>query len=219
MNVPLPSGLVGRLGALATSTLANALDGVGCHVHATAALRPVYPGIRFAGRAVTVRETESAFGTYRSEDFRVGAMIDAAQAGDVIVVSAGGARASTWGGMASLAAKRKGIAGLVVDGGVRDQEEIERFGFPVFSRHLVPTTGRTRLKVEAIGVPVDIDGVRVRPGDIVVADGTGVVCIPAEKADEVAGIAEACARDDAQAADAIRDGLSFSEAMQKFSRI
>jgi regulator of RNase E activity RraA len=146
-------------------------------------------------------------------------MIDAADPGEVIVIAAHGARASTWGGMASLAAQVKGIAGLVVDGGVRDLEEIEACGFPVFSRHLVPTTGRTRLKVDAIGEPVEIDGVPVAPGDVIVADGTGVVCVPAAKAEQVAEIAEACAADDARAEAEIREGLSFSEAMKKFTRI
>lgn len=219
MNGTVPIEVVRRLGALATSTLANALDSVGCHVHATCNLRPIYPGMRFAGRAVTVRESSGDYGRFRSEEFRVGAMIDAAEAGDVIVVAAGGARASTWGGMASLAAKEKGLAGLVVDGGVRDREEIESFGFPVFARHLVPTTGRTRLKVDAIHVPVEIDGVLVEPGDIIVADGTGIVRVPLVKSSQVLEIAEACARDDRQAEKEIRAGLSFSEAMKKFHRI
>lgn len=219
MNAPVPSDILGRLGELATSTLANALDGVGLHHQATCHLRPVYPRGRFAGRAVTVMERAGVYGAFPSEDFRVGAIIDAAAPGDVIVVAAGGARASTWGGMASLAAREKGIAGLVVDGSVRDQEEIEAFGFPVFARHLVPTTGRTRLKVEAVNVAVEIDGVRVEPGDVVVADATGVVCVPAARASEVVEIAEACARDDRQAGEEIRAGLSFSEAMKKFRRI
>lgn len=219
MKTTVSSELITRIGALATSTLANALDSVGHHHHATCALRPVYPGIRFAGRAVTVREQAGDYGSFGSEHFRVGAMIDAAKSGDVIVVDAGGARASTWGGMASLAAKEKGIVGLVVDGGVRDLEEIESFGFPVFARHLVPTTGRTRLKVEAIDVPVEIDGVSVSPGDVIVADGTGIVCVPAAIAADVAELAEACAGDDRQAEEEIRAGLSFSEAMRKFRRI
>lgn len=219
MSAQDSSVVVERLGAFATSTLANALDAVGCHHHATCELRPVYPGMRFAGRAVTCRELAGEYGSFQSEEFRVGAMIDAAAPGDVIVVAAGGARASTWGGMASLAAREKGIAGLVVDGGVRDQEEIESFGFPVYARHLVPTTGRTRLKVEALNVPVEVDNVRVEPGDIIVADGTGVVCIPVDHASEVVEIAAACARDDRQAEEEIRAGLSFSEAMKKFGRI
>ena len=83
----------------------------------------------------------------------------------------------------------------------------------------MPTTGRTRLKVDAIGEPVEIDGVPVAAGDVIVADGTGIVCVPAEKAEQVAGIAEACAADDARAEAEIREGLSFSEAMKKFTRI
>lgn len=219
MTTPIPDETIVRLGALATSAIANALDAVGHYHHATCSLRPVYPGVRFAGRAVTVHELAAEYGGVQSEDFRVGSILDAAKTGDVIVVAAGGARASTWGGMASLAATVKGISGLVVDGGVRDREEIESFGFPVFARHLVPTTGRMRLKVEAIDVPVDIDGVRVEPGDVIVADGTGVVCVPAARAVEVAQIAEICARDDRQAEEEIRAGLSFSEAMSKFPRI
>ncbi len=219
MSAPALPKVITRLGALATSALANALDSVGHHNHATCVLRPVYSGVRFAGRAVTVRESAGDYGSFQSEDFRVGEMIDAAAPGEIIVVAAGGAKVSTWGGMASLAAKEKGIAGLVVDGGVRDQEEIESFGFPVFARHLTPTTGRTRLKVEAMNVPVEIDGVRVEPGDIIVADGTGIACVPAASSTQVAEIAEACANDDQQAEKEIRAGLSFSEAMKKFRRI
>ena len=64
-----------------------------------------------------------------------------------------------------------------------------------------------------------IDGVTVRPGDVIVADGTGVVCVPADRATEIADIAAACARDDRQAEEEIRAGLSFSQAMKKFRRI
>jgi regulator of RNase E activity RraA len=121
--------------------------------------------------------------------------------------------------MASLAAKVKGVAGLLVDGGVRDLEEMIAFDFPVFARHMVPTTGRGRLKVEAIGAPVEVDGVVVAPGDIVVADGTGAVCLPRAGAEEILTRAEALQRDDEAAVAEIQRGLSFSEAMKKFTRI
>ncbi|MCG8560693.1 MAG: hypothetical protein MI824_12895, partial [Hyphomicrobiales bacterium] len=126
---------------------------------------------------------------------------------------------STWGGLASYAAKVKGIAGLVVDGGVRDREEIIEYGFPVFSRHVVPTPGRTRIRVAALGEPVSCGGVRVRQGDIIVADGTGVVCIPDELAEEVTALAARFSADDAQAKTELDAGLTFREAMAKFKRI
>jgi regulator of RNase E activity RraA len=211
--------LINRIASLATSTLANALDDTGYHDKVMPAIKAVAAGLRLAGPVVTVKEASGEFGSFRSEDFRVGAMIDAASAGDVIVVAVGGAPYSTWGGMASYAAKLKGIAGLVVDGGVRDLEEIIAFDFPVFARHLVPTTGRTRLKVEAINEPIVVDGVRVEPGDIIVGDGTGVVCLPSQDAAKIVGLAEEFARDDASAMEDLKAGLTFSEAMAKYKKI
>jgi regulator of RNase E activity RraA len=211
--------IVGGLARLPTATIANALDDVGKVVNCPVALRPVVPGMTFTGPAVTVEVFAAHAGAYTSADFRVGAIIDAAMAGDVIVVSAQGARSSMWGGMASLAAKVKGIAGLVVDGGVRDIDEMVAHRFPVFARHTVATTGRTRLKVNAVNVPIEIDGVRVNPGDVIVADSTGIVVVPRTEAAQVVELAEGYARDDAAAEKEIGDGLSFSEAMAKFKRI
>ncbi|MCL4799850.1 MAG: RraA family protein [Burkholderiales bacterium] len=218
-GTPLAPDLIARAAALATSTLANALDDAGLHASVMPTLKAIAPGFRFAGPAVTVKEIAGDYGTFGSADFKVGAIVDAAAAGDVIVVDAGGARCSTWGGTASFAARLKGIAGLVVDGGVRDLEEIVERAFPVFARHVVPTTGRMRLKVEAIGVPVVVDGVRVAPGDLVVADGTGVVCLPRERAAAIVARAEALARDDAAAIADLEAGLTLIEAMAKYKRI
>ncbi|NIO41080.1 MAG: RraA family protein [Burkholderiales bacterium] len=213
--------LIQRLARLPTATIANALDHVGKTINCPVALRPVAPGMAFAGPAVTVEMVVGDAGTYTSADFRVGAMIDAAMAGDVIVVSVHGARSSTWGGMASLAAKIKGVAGLLVDGGVRDIDEMVEHQFPVFARHTVSTTGRSRLKVEAeaINVSIEVDGVKVNPGDVIIADSTGVVVVPRDDTRKVAELAEGYARDDEKAEKEIRNGLSFSEAMTKFKRI
>ena len=215
----LPAEIVARAAQLVTSTLANALDDAGFHDRVLSTLKTVSPGMRFTGPAMTVREITAEHGTFTSADFRVGAIIDAAQAGDVVVIDMGGAKCSTWGGMASLAAKEKGVGGLLVDGGVRDLEEMIEFGFPVFARHLVPTTGRTRLKVEAINEAVRVDGVIVEPGDLIVADGTGVVCLPKAEAVVLVSRAEEMQRDDEAAVEQIKNGLSFSDAMKKFTRI
>lgn len=219
-DIDRPAGaLIERIRPLATSTLANALDDVGLHANVIVTIKAIAPGFRFVGPAVTVKEQSGAYGSFTSDDFKVGRMIDAARAGDVIVVDAGGAPYSTWGGMASYAAKLKGVAGLVVDGGVRDLEEMVEFQFPVFARHLVPTTGRTRLKVEAINATIEIDGVTVAPGDIIAADGTGIVCLPAARAEKIVALAEAFAKDDDAAVNDLKAGLSFSQAMAKYKRI
>ncbi|MCP1335332.1 RraA family protein [Futiania mangrovi] len=207
-----------KLKDIATPTIANALDDIGFD-GVMLGLHAAGTGLRCVGRAVTVREVTGPKGSFPTEDFKVGHMIDAAGPGDVIVVANGGVPVSTWGGMASYAAKLKGIEGLVVDGGIRDREEIVEFGFAAFSTHMVPTPGKTRLKVEAIGEPIVCAGVRVRPGDVIVADGTGVVCIPAEKADEVADMVTRFADDDAKAMKEMEKGLTFREALAKFAKI
>jgi regulator of RNase E activity RraA len=91
--------------------------------------------------------------------------------------------------------------------------------FPVFARHMTPLTGRTRLAVTAINEPVSCGGVRIRPGDVIVADGSGVVCIPAGHAAKVAELAHAYAKDDELAAAELGKGLTLREAMAKFRRI
>lgn len=207
------------LKTLATSTLANALDRVGCTNQTLVNLKPVKPGMRFAGPAVTVRQESGPFGTFQSEDFKVGAMINAAEPGDVILVAADGVPYSTWGGMASLAAATKGIAGIAIDGGARDADETADAAFPVFSRHLIPTTGRGRLKVSGFGGTIVVDGVTVDAGDWIVADDTGVLAIPSNVLGDVIELALKFSIEDTKAAKAIKDGMSFSDAMKKFGNI
>jgi regulator of RNase E activity RraA len=207
-----------KFAALATPTIANALDDVAFE-GVMRGLAQVVPGTRCVGRAVTVREVTGKRGDFTSEDFKVGRMIDAAGPGDVLVIDNAGQCVSTFGGLATLAAKLKGVAGLVADAGVRDREEMLEHKFPVFARHMTPLTGRTRLMISGINEPIACGGVRVRAGDVIVADGSGVCCIPAEHADEVARLAQGYAKDDELAAAELSKGLTFSEAMAKFRRI
>ncbi len=219
MAVPaVPDDILAAFASLATPTIANALDDVG-FAGVMEGLAQIVPGTRCVGRAITVREVTGQRGDFPSADFKVGQIIDAAGPGEIIVVDNGGKCVSTWGGLATLAARLKGIAGLVVDGGVRDREEMLEHAFPVFARHMTPLTGRSRLAVTDINEPASCGGVRVRAGDVIVADGSGVVCIPAEHAAEVARLAASYAADDEAAAGELRKGLSFSQAMARFTRI
>ncbi|MGH6954842.1 MAG: RraA family protein [Alphaproteobacteria bacterium] len=203
---------------LGTSAIANALDDLRI-TGVMSGLGPVWRGARLLGPALTVKEVTGVRGAYPPSDFRIGAIIDAAAPGDVVAIDNGGAFVSTWGGVASFAAKARGLAGLVVDGGVRDADEIEEHAFPVFSRHVVPTTARNRLRDEAINVPVALGGVAVAPGDIVVGDPTGVVRIPRDSAADVLARARRFAADDERARREIERGLSFTEALRKFEKL
>ena len=214
----IDENILQRLRNIATPTLANALDDISFN-GVMNNLHPVGLGMKIVGRAVTVQEVTGPYGSFSTEEFKVGHMIDAASPGDVIVVANNGAQVSTWGGMASYSAKLKGIAGLVVDGGVRDREEIVEFSFPTFSKHMVPTPGKTRIKVLSINEPIICAGVRVRHGDIIVGDGTGVLCLPIEHVEKITEEAEKFTADDKKAMQEMKNGLTFREALKKFSKI
>ena len=216
--MPVSDAVLSVFKDLATPTIANALDDVGFAGIMTG-LGQVVPGTRAVGRAVTIRQVTGSRGDFTSEDFKVGHMIDAAAAGEVLVIDNGGHCVSTWGGLATFAAKVKGIGGLVCDGGVRDQEEMLEHRFPVFTRHMTPLTGRTRLKITAFNEVISCGGVRVGPGDVIVADGSGVCCIPVAHAEKVAELAHRYSVDDKAAEAELAKGLTFREAMAKFKRI
>lgn len=210
--------LISAFKDLATSTIGNVLDdlgigGIGLN------LRPVAPGMRFVGAALTVKEVTGAKNAYTPSEFGLGAVIDMCQPLDVVMIDNGGQQVSTWGGVASVAAMQNGVAGLVVDGGVRDADEIIEQGFPVFSRHVVPLSGKTRVKVIEINTIVKIDGMPVHPGDIIIGDSSGLVVVPRDRAAEVAQRASELERQDRLASDEIRAGLSFTEALRKYAKL
>ena len=205
------AALVALLGRFGTGTISNAFDKLGLP-GVMRSIKPVVPGLRLCGPAFTVMEVTGEHGRYGPEELPLGALIDTARRGDVIVIDNGGQPVSTWGGVASFAAAHKRLGGLVVDGGVRDIDQVAELRFSIFARHVVPITGKGRIKIVSINQPVHVDGILVRPGDIVVGDGSGMVCVPAERAAEVAELAAKQDAADEKIMLGIRRGLSFAAA-------
>jgi len=148
-------------------------------MHRQEALReilPITPGAKMVGQAVTVR-------TYPGDWAKPVEAIDQAEEGDVIVIDAGGVGPAVWGELASHSAKEKNLAGVVIDGAVRDVIEIRQMKFPAFAKFITPTAGEPKGFGE-IRVPVTISGIRVFPGDWIIGDDDGVVTIPNKKAVE-----------------------------------
>ena len=139
---------------------------------------PIQHGLKLVGPAVTVR-------TYPGDFAKPVEAIDTAKEGDVVVIDAGGTGPAVWGELASNSAVRKGIAGVVIHGAIRDTAQIRALKFPAFARLVMPNCGEPKGLGE-IGVPVVISGVRVSPGDWVVGDDDGVVVLPKENAGELA---------------------------------
>lgn len=136
------------------------------------------PGLKIVGPAVTVR-------TYPGDWAKPVEAIDAAKPGDVIVVDACGQGPAIWGELASESCKQRKLAGIVIEGAIRDIDTIRTIGFPAAARLVTPTAGEPKGFGE-INVTIRIGGVQVSPGDWIVADESGVVRIPRAKAVEVA---------------------------------
>ena len=142
--------------------------------------------------------------------------IDEADDTDVIVIEQkSGVDAATWGGVLSEATHHKHIRGVIIDGAARDIDEINETGLPVFSRSVTPLSARGRIHEEAINIPVTIGDVIVNPGDLVFADGTGVVFLAAHIAEEVITKAEAIADKERQMVEAVHEHKPVTEVMGK----
>jgi regulator of RNase E activity RraA len=194
---PGERGLVERCRAIATSTWSDALDQLGL----TGVLNGIAPRAgqgRIAGPAVTVDERVGELGFADPSEFGIDLILPAVRTGDVLVIrQAGSPPASAIGGLAALAARRRGVAGIVIDGACRDLEELVDAALPIWSRMLTPASGRGRARVEGVNVPLVLDGVPVAPGDMVIADGTGIVVLPSARLDDLLPLAEARASSDA----------------------
>jgi 4-hydroxy-4-methyl-2-oxoglutarate aldolase len=205
--------LIGRLGKLDTCAVSDALDRLALR-GATFGVRPLWSCPRIVGRAVTLKIKPA--GLEKPKQHLGTAAIEAACPGDVIVIDSGGRPdTSAWGGLLSLAAKTKGLSGVVIDGACRDIDESRDVGFPVYARAVLPMTARGRVMQDSFNQEIQFAGVQVHPGDLVIADGSGVVFIPREKEQEVIQEAEAVARQEARMAQGIRQGLSVVEVLEK----
>lgn len=178
-----------RIMALSTTNIADALDALRLK-GATYGIRPMWESAgKITGRAVTVKLT--AAGETKGKNHLGVMAIEAAEAGDVIVIDNGGRLdTSCWGGILANGAKMKKISGLVVDGAVRDLDDIIDAHFTTYARGTVVSTARGRIMEESTQQMISFGGVQVRPGDVVFGDRSGVVIIPQEHLDTVLDKAE-----------------------------
>jgi len=201
-----------RLGRLDSCAVSDALDRLGLP-GAVRGLVPLWPCPRIVGRAVTVKIKPA--GLEKPTRHLCTSAIAAAAQGDIIVVDNGGrVDAAAWGGLLSLAAQLKQLGGVIVDGACRDVDESRELKFPLYARAAVQVTARGRIMEQACNEEIECAGVQVHPGDLVIADGSGVVFIPRVREAEVIAAAEALAQREARMAAAIRSGRSIVEVME-----
>lgn len=218
--------LLERLARLETGQLSDVLDEVGLPRHALAAdLRPVGAATRMAGIAVCARgEPLVRARASHGAALPVDALDRSVGPGNVLLLDTGGFTAgSCLGGLMAYSLQRQGCAGVVIDGLVRDAEEIGAFGLPTWCRGVTPINGARRWGLTEIGVPVRIAGadgapLTVEPGDFIVGDGDGVVVVPARHAEQIVEDAEELAAIESRIAEALRAGTDRGTAFQRNPR-
>jgi 4-hydroxy-4-methyl-2-oxoglutarate aldolase len=173
-----------------TGPVADALDDLGVRGCVPASLlSPTIPGSQVVGPALTLRRIPSRYDPYSaalSKTPRMAAM-DVhyrAKPGDVLVIQdAGGG--SSGGGNSALIGQHYGELGAVIDGAIRDVGQSRRIGYPIWAREITPMTGKWRSHAMEINGVVTIAGIQVAPGDLVVADDSGICFVPAELVEKV----------------------------------
>lgn len=192
-----PQGLVARFQALgdATGIVSDIMDELGITgVIGSSLLKPTIPGTCIVGPALTVRNIVQREHPYETGKAKVNKMAEfeahnLAVEGDVIVIQ-GVSGVSNMGGISSQTGKRQGEAGAIVFGGIRDVAHSRSVLYPVWASEITPVTGKSRLETVEINGDIEIAGVRISPGDIVIADDTGVCFVPRDRAEEVLALAE-----------------------------
>jgi regulator of RNase E activity RraA len=203
-----------------TGTTSDVMDELGIVGAVPAAvLRPNDPSARLVGRALTVRNIAAAATVPDKVKAGVSGLgeIEAhnlAEPGDVLVVQ-GVDQVSNLGGMSATIGRRQGEIGAIVDGGARDVDHSRAIGLPVWSKSVSPITGKWRVETVAVNKPVTICGVTVNPGDVVLADETGVCFVPRQRAAEVLARAQRNAAAEKLREDKIASGVPIAELIGK----
>jgi 3-hexulose-6-phosphate synthase/6-phospho-3-hexuloisomerase len=158
-------------------------------------------GTPVVGRAFTLRQLAKHGADERAANLsrQIEASRERAQPGDIVVIDTGGiADVATWGELHSVRCLRRGVKGMITNGATRDAELIREMKFPVFCRALSPVNGVWDLETRSFDEPVVLEGVQIRPGDIIVADETGIVVVARERAHDVAQRANEIRASDAE---------------------
>jgi regulator of RNase E activity RraA len=202
-----------------TPTLSDILDSMGvAGAIPGSVLKPVLQGKKIAGPAVTLKYVPEPITPAQSFHDKARAKLadrDAyamTEPGDVVVIDGGGrGDISAMGGLSTLMAKKYKLAGNIVDCGVRDIQDIRGLDYPVWSRGITPITGKFRFEALEINGPVVCAGVSVHPGDLVVADDTGIVIIPQDLVKEVIHQAIEALKKEENLIHVIEEGSSIEE--------
>lgn len=199
--------LAGRLSALETATLHEA----GAHSVLSPEIRPLSGDRCVVGLAVTVM-------CHPGDNLMIHVAVARAEPGDMLVVQSNDAGYGVWGEVLTVAAKARGIVGLIIDGSVRDLAAIRRHEFPVFARG-VSLRGAAKLREGTVNAPISCGGQPVWPGDLIAADESGIVVMSPEEVEEILIRAEERSRKEAAMMGELRNGRTTMELLGLESKL
>jgi len=202
--------LIAKFKSMDTTSVSDALDRLGiaggCH-----GIAPVVPGAKAVGPAFTVRYVPCGV-----DKGTVGDFLDDVAPGQVVVLdNAGRTYCTVWGDIMTFYSQKRGFAGTVIDGVCRDLPRILETGYPIFTRGRFMVTGKDRVEVAGVNVPVAIGNIQVRPDDIMMCDDSGVLVVPFHRAEEVLKVAEEIDEKEQQILRMLDEGMTIAQAREK----
>jgi 4-hydroxy-4-methyl-2-oxoglutarate aldolase len=203
--------LVEEFKKLSVALVSDALDRLGIHGQCLG-IQPIAPGSKTAGRAFTLKYIPCGInkGT-------VGDYIDDVPPGDVVVMdNAGRVDCTVWGDILTSVASKRRLAGTVIHGACRDVARSVDLGYPIFSRGKFMRTGKDRVQLEGVNVPISLGDVQVREGDIVLGSDDGVLVVPKEYETDVLPMAQSISEAEERILSAAIQGERLDELRRTF---
>jgi 4-hydroxy-4-methyl-2-oxoglutarate aldolase len=174
------------------------------------------PDVTLIGRAKTSLWADMAHPDPEPYKLELAA-VDSCRPDDILVCAASGSnRSGIWGELLTTASRNTGCVGVIVDGAVRDVAKMKTMKFPVFARGMNPYDSRDRQRVIDIDIPIELDGIRIQPGDLIAADIDGIIIVPQAVEEQVVRAAWKKAHAENEVRDAIRNGMSATKAFETF---
>ncbi len=203
--------LVEEFKKLSVALVSDALDRLGIHGQCLG-IQPIAPGSKTAGRAFTLKYIPCGM-----DKGTVGDYIDDVPPGDVVVMdNAGRVDCTVWGDILTSVANKRRLAGTVIHGACRDVARSVDLGYPIFSRGKFMRTGKDRVQLEGVNVPISLGDVQVRQGDIVLGSDDGVLVVPKEYETDVLSMAQSISEAEERILSAAIQGERLDELRRTF---